>query len=54
MAADKLTNNLVADMLGKPGRSDSHTILSAALNGDCGVALATFEPLITVVASLKR
>ena len=43
MAADKLTNNLVADMLGKPGRSDSHTILSAALNGDCGVALATFE-----------
>ena len=43
MAADKLTNNHVADMLGKPGRSESHTILSAALDGDCGVALATFE-----------
>ncbi len=43
MAADKLTNNLVADMLGKPGRSESHTILSAAMNGDCGVALAAFE-----------
>jgi DNA polymerase-3 subunit gamma/tau len=43
MAADKLTNNLVADMLGKPGRSESYTILSAALNGDCGAALVTFE-----------
>ena len=43
MAADKLTNNLVADMMGKPGRSDSHNILSAALDGNCGVALATFE-----------
>jgi DNA polymerase-3 subunit gamma/tau len=43
MAADKLTSNLVADMLGKPGRSESHTILSAALNGDCGGALAAYE-----------
>ena len=43
MAADKLTNDLVANMLGKPGRSESYTILSAALKGDCGNALATFE-----------
>ncbi len=43
MAADKLTNNLVADMLGRPGRSESYSILSSALNGDCGAALATFE-----------
>ncbi len=43
MASDKLTNDLVADMLGKPGRSESHTILSAALAGDCRLALTTFE-----------
>ena len=43
MAAEKLTNSLVADMLGRPGRSDSYTILSAAFSGDCGTALATFE-----------
>ena len=43
MASNKLTNNLVADMLGKPGRSESYTILSAALAGDCKVALTTFE-----------
>ena len=43
MTADKLTNGLVADMLGQPGRSESHTILTAALAGDCATALAAFE-----------
>ncbi len=43
MASQKLTNDLVADMLGKPGRSESHTILSSALAGDCRGALTTFE-----------
>ena len=44
MAAEKLTNSLVADMLGRPGRSDSYTILSAAFSGDCGTALALLRP----------
>ena len=43
MAVDELTNDLVANMLGKPGRSESYAILSAALAGDCKVALTTFE-----------
>jgi DNA polymerase-3 subunit gamma/tau len=43
MTADKLTNALLADMLGQPGRRDSQTILTAALAGDCATALATFE-----------
>ncbi len=43
MASNKLTNDLVANMLGKPGRNESNTILSAALAGDCRVALTAFE-----------
>ena len=43
MAADKLTNDLVADMLGRPGRDESQVILTTALAGDCVTALVTFE-----------
>ncbi|MDC1381868.1 DNA polymerase III subunit gamma/tau [Candidatus Puniceispirillum sp.] len=43
MTADKLTNDLVADMLGRPGRNESQIILTTALAGDCVTALATFE-----------
>ena len=43
MTADKLTSDLVADMLGRPGRSESQIILTTALSGDCVTALATFE-----------
>ena len=52
MAADKLTNNLVANI--PESLTAAHTILSATLNGDCAVALATFGRLIAVAASLKR
>jgi DNA polymerase-3 subunit gamma/tau len=47
MTADKLTNALLADMLGQPGRSESQTILTAALAGDCAAALAAFETAYT-------
>ena len=43
LTADKLTNNLVADMLGRPGRSESQIILTTALAGDCVTALETFK-----------
>ncbi len=43
MTADNLTSNLVADMLGRPGQSESQIILTSALAGDCVTALATFE-----------
>ena len=40
MTADKLSPDSIADMLGRPGRQDSITILGAALNGDTAGALA--------------
>ena len=43
MTADKLTNDMVADMLGRPGRRESHTVLTAALAGDAPSALAAFN-----------
>ena len=43
MTADNLTNDLVADMLGRPGRNESQSILTTALAGDCVTALAAFE-----------
>jgi DNA polymerase-3 subunit gamma/tau len=43
MTADKLTNNMVADMLGRPGRRESQTVLTAALAGDAPSALAAFN-----------
>ena len=43
MTADKLTSYLVADMLGRPGRSETYTILNTALAGDCPAALAAFK-----------
>ena len=42
MTADKLTNDMVADMLGRPGRRESQTVLTAALAGDAPNALAAF------------
>ena len=42
MTADKLTNDMVADMLGRPGRRESQTVLTAALGGDAVAALAAF------------
>jgi DNA polymerase-3 subunit gamma/tau len=43
MTADKLTNDMVADMLGRPGRRESQTVLKAALAGDTPSALAAFN-----------
>jgi DNA polymerase-3 subunit gamma/tau len=43
MTADKLTNDMVADMLGRPGRRESQTVLTAALAGDALSALAAFN-----------
>ena len=43
MTADKLTNDMVADMLGRPGRRESQTVLMAALAGDAPSALAAFN-----------
>jgi len=43
MTADKLTNDIVADMLGRPGRRESQTVLMAALAGDAPSALAAFN-----------
>ena len=43
MTADKLTNDMVADMLGRPGRRESRTVLTAALAGDAPSALAAFN-----------
>jgi DNA polymerase-3 subunit gamma/tau len=43
MTADKLTNDMVADMLGRPGRRESQTVLTAALAGDASSALAAFH-----------
>ena len=42
MTADTLTNDLVAEMLGRPGRRESQAILTAALGGDSTAALAAF------------
>ena len=42
MTADALTPELVADMLGRPGRSESQTVLTAALAGDANAALTAF------------
>ena len=42
MTADALTPEMVADMLGRPGRSDSQAILAAALAGDATAALTAF------------
>jgi DNA polymerase-3 subunit gamma/tau len=43
MTADKLTNDMVADMLGRPGRRESQTVLTAALAGDAPSALVAFN-----------
>ncbi|MDC1407010.1 DNA polymerase III subunit gamma/tau [Candidatus Puniceispirillum sp.] len=43
MTADKLTYDMVADMLGRPGRRESQTVLTAALAGDASSALAAFN-----------
>ena len=43
MTADKLTNDMVADMLGRPGRRESQTVLTATLAGDAPLALAAFN-----------
>ncbi|MDB9891005.1 DNA polymerase III subunit gamma/tau [Alphaproteobacteria bacterium] len=43
MTADKLTNDMVADMLGRPGRRESQTVLTAALAGDTPLALDAFN-----------
>lgn len=43
MTADKLTNDMVADMLGRPGRRESQTVLTATLAGDAPSALAAFN-----------
>jgi DNA polymerase-3 subunit gamma/tau len=42
MTADSLTNEMVDDMLGRPGRRESQTVLSAALAGDSTTALTAF------------
>ena len=42
MTADALTPEMVADMLGQPGRSDSQAVLTAALAGDTTTALMAF------------
>ena len=42
MTADTLTPEMVADMLGRPGRSDSQAVLTAALAGDTATALTAF------------
>ena len=42
MTADALTPEMVADMLGRPGRSDSQMVLTAALAGDATTALTAF------------
>ena len=42
MTADALTPELLADMLGRPGRSESQAVLTAALAGDTNAALTAF------------
>ena len=42
MTADSLTPELVADMLGRPGRNESQAVLTAALAGDTNAALTAF------------
>jgi DNA polymerase-3 subunit gamma/tau len=42
MTADALTPELVADMLGRPGRRESQAVLTAALAGDTNAALTAF------------
>ena len=42
MTADALTPEMVADMLGRPGRSDSQAVLTATLAGDATTALTAF------------
>ena len=42
MTADALTPEMVADMLGRPGRSDTKALLTAALAGDTTTALTAF------------
>ena len=42
MTADSLTAEMIADMLGRPGRSDSQAVLTAALAGNATTALAAF------------
>ncbi|MEK9848991.1 MAG: DNA polymerase III subunit gamma/tau [Candidatus Puniceispirillum sp.] len=42
MTADTLTSNTVDDMLGRPGRRESQTILVAALAGETSTALSAF------------
>ncbi len=42
MTADALTPEMVADMLGQPGRSDAKAVLTAALAGDTTTALTAF------------
>ena len=47
MTADALTPEMVADMLGRPGRSDSQMVLTAALAGDTTTALTAFANAYT-------
>ncbi|MEC8109009.1 MAG: DNA polymerase III subunit gamma/tau [Pseudomonadota bacterium] len=42
MTADTLTPEMVADMLGRPSRNDTQTLLTAALAGDATTALTAF------------
>ena len=42
MTGDALTPELVADMLGRPGRAESQAMLTAALAGDTTTALTAF------------
>ena len=42
MTADALTPEMVADMLGRPGRTDTQAVLTAALAGDTTTALLAF------------
>jgi DNA polymerase-3 subunit gamma/tau len=53
MTADKLTNDMVADMLGRPGRRESQTVLTAALAGDALRRLPLLTLPIAVVPSRK-
>ena len=46
MTADKLSPDSIADMLGRPGRQDSITILGAALKGDAAGALGALASAI--------
>ncbi len=42
MTADSLTPEMVADMLGRPGRNESQAVLTAALAGDATTALMAY------------